>query len=303
MTHPDDLAADVDKFNRVMAGEYDGYSINKRFLRKNGQVVDSAISVKCLRRADGSVAYFVAMLQDLTEQRRTEEALRESEAKFRTLFDVANDAIFILHNGVFTDCNAKGLDLFGVTRDQLLGQSPIHFSPSTQPDGRDSQEKAAEIIQHALTGESQLFEWVHHRPDGTPVYTDVSLSQFELHGEPHLQSIVRDISERKRAEKEAQRVGRQMQLLLESAVEGIYGVDLEGRFTFINRAATEMLGCKAEEALGRVMHDLKHHHRKDGSVYPIEECPIFRSSSQPRGVYRQRRGFLAVGRHIVSGRI
>ena len=202
--------------------------------------------------------------------------LRESEAKFRALFDAANDAIFLLHNGVFADCNASGLKLYGVTRDQLIGQSPALISPPTQPDGRDSQEKALEIIQRAMTGEPQLFEWVHQKSDGTPVHVDVSVSRFELRGEPYLQAIARDITERKRAEKEEQRVGRQMQLLLESAVEGIYGVNLEGRFTFINRAAAEMLGCKAEQALGRVMHDFKHHHRKDGSVYPIEECPIFR---------------------------
>jgi PAS domain S-box-containing protein len=132
-----------------------------------------------------------------------------------------------------------------------------------------------EVIDHALAGKPQFFEWMNQRPDGMAVYADVSLSRFELHGETYIQCIARDISERKRAEKEEQRVGRQMQLLLESAVEGIYGIDLEGRFTFINRAATEMLGCKAEQALGRVMHDFKHHHRQDGSVYPIEECPIF----------------------------
>ena len=276
MTHPDDLAADDDNFNRVLAGECDGYSMNKRFVRKDGQVVDSAISVKCLRRDDGSIDYFVAMLQDVTAQHRAEEELRESEAKFRALFDAANDAIFLLHNGVFADCNASGLKLYGVTRDQLIGQSPALISPPTQPDGRDSQEKALEIIQRAMTGEPQLFEWVHQKSDGTPIHVDVSVSRFELRGEPYLQAIARDSTERKRAENEKERVGRQMRLLLESAVEGIYGVDLEGRFTFINRAATEMLGCKAEQALGRVMHDFKHHHRKDGSVYPIEECPIFR---------------------------
>jgi PAS domain S-box-containing protein len=118
---------------------------------------------------------------------------------------------------------------------------------------------------------------VSQRINGTSVYADVSLSRFELSGKVYIQAIARDITERKRAEKEERRVGRQMELLLESAVEGIYGVDLEGRCTFINRAASEMLGCKAGQARGRVMHDLTHHHRKDGSAYPLEECPTFRA--------------------------
>jgi PAS domain S-box-containing protein len=70
MTHPDDLDADVAQFNRVVAGEIDGYSLDKRWIRKDGRVIDSTISVKCPRRADGSVEYFVALLQDITERKR-----------------------------------------------------------------------------------------------------------------------------------------------------------------------------------------------------------------------------------------
>jgi PAS domain S-box-containing protein len=78
LTHPDDLDADVAQFNRIVAGEIDGYAIDKRWIRKDGQVIDATISVKCLRRADGSVDYFVALLQDITEQKRAEEALQRA---------------------------------------------------------------------------------------------------------------------------------------------------------------------------------------------------------------------------------
>ncbi|MEA3212738.1 MAG: hypothetical protein QOE70_5795 [Chthoniobacter sp.] len=77
LTHPNDLAADVAHFNRVLAGEIDGYSMDKRFIRKDGQVIDATISVKCLHRADGSVDYFVALVQDITERKRAEERLRK----------------------------------------------------------------------------------------------------------------------------------------------------------------------------------------------------------------------------------
>jgi PAS domain S-box-containing protein len=78
LTHPDDLAADVANFERVMSGENDGYSIDKRWIRKDGQVIDSTISVKCLRSEDGAVDYFVALLQDITERKRAQEALARS---------------------------------------------------------------------------------------------------------------------------------------------------------------------------------------------------------------------------------
>ncbi|MGA3238526.1 MAG: PAS domain S-box protein [Bryobacteraceae bacterium] len=79
MTHPDDLAADFAQFERVMAGEIGGYTLDKRWIRKGGQVIDSTVSVKCLRRGDGSVAYFVALLQDITARKQTEAALERSQ--------------------------------------------------------------------------------------------------------------------------------------------------------------------------------------------------------------------------------
>ncbi len=81
MTHPDDLAADVHQFNRVMAGEIEGYSLDKRWIRKDGRVIHSIMSAKCLRRVDGSVDYFVGLVLDTTERKHAEEALQKSRAE------------------------------------------------------------------------------------------------------------------------------------------------------------------------------------------------------------------------------
>ena len=70
LTHPGDIAADVAEFNRVLVGEIDGYSLDKRFIRKDGRVIYATISLKCLRLADGSVDYFLALVQDITERRQ-----------------------------------------------------------------------------------------------------------------------------------------------------------------------------------------------------------------------------------------
>jgi PAS domain S-box-containing protein len=81
MTYQDDLAADVTQFDRVTAGEIDGYTLDKRWIRKDGRVIDTIMSAKCLRRADGSVDYFVGLVQDITERKRSEEALRAAQAQ------------------------------------------------------------------------------------------------------------------------------------------------------------------------------------------------------------------------------
>jgi PAS domain S-box-containing protein len=81
MTHPDDLAADIVQFNRVLAGEIDGYTLDKRWIRKDGGVINSIMSGKCVRRADGTVDYFVGLVQDITKRKRSEEALRVAQAE------------------------------------------------------------------------------------------------------------------------------------------------------------------------------------------------------------------------------
>ncbi len=91
-------------------------------------------------------------------QTRDALAIQEGERKFRTLFDSAQDAIYMLHNGVFIDCNARGLHMYGRNWDQIVGHTPDEFAPPLQPDGRNSREKAFEIVTRALEGEAQRFE-------------------------------------------------------------------------------------------------------------------------------------------------
>lgn len=105
MTHPDDLEADVASFNRVMAGELDGYSIDKRFIRKNGQVLFTTLSTRCIRRSDGSVDYFVVLLQDITRRKQDEQALLASKEALRrrveeveSLMEVAPVALWVCYD-------------------------------------------------------------------------------------------------------------------------------------------------------------------------------------------------------------
>jgi two-component system, sensor histidine kinase and response regulator len=92
-----------------------------------------------------------------------------------------------------------------------------------------------------------------------------------------------DIPEGLAAQEEPNRVTQQMRVLLESIDQGIYGIDLHGQCTFMNRAACEMLGYRVEEALGRDLHDLIHHHKPDGTLYPVADCPIYRAFQKGEG--------------------
>ncbi len=139
-------------------------------------------------------------LEDLVRVRSGE--LAESELKFRTLFETASDAIFLMRADRFIDCNDRTLVMFGCTREQIIGSPPYKYSPPTQPDGRPSMKKALEKIEASMTTGPQRFEWQHCREDRTPFEAEVSLNRVELGDEVLIQAIVRDISERKRIEAE-----------------------------------------------------------------------------------------------------
>jgi PAS domain S-box-containing protein len=87
-------------------------------------------------------------------------------------------------------------------------------------------------------------------------------------------SLNREIAERIQAETETKRIKRQMELILESAGEGIFGLDIKGKVTFVNQAAALMLGWEPDELIGKAHHALIHHTRPDGSPYPADQCPI-----------------------------
>ncbi len=124
LTHPADLAADEAQFDRLLSGEIDKYTIEKRFIRKDGAVISTNISVGCVRKPDGSVDYVLALLEDTTDRKVAEAALQKSEEKFRFIVQHAPAIFFILDsNGVFLLSEGQGLSRISLTPGQVVGMS------------------------------------------------------------------------------------------------------------------------------------------------------------------------------------
>jgi len=165
-----------------------------------------------VRNRKDEIMGYIGLLRDITARKLAEGALEKSEAIYRTLFNTANDAIFLIQGGFFIDCNPKTLEIFGCKKEEILGNRPSVFSPDYQPDGRLSTEMEMEKINSVLDGKPQFFEWLHRRFDGELFNAEVGLNLINIGSTTFIQAIVRDITERKQSE-EALRRSQKMEAI------------------------------------------------------------------------------------------
>ena len=240
---------DVDRYEKMFKAHLkDGSAIagDVYVLRKDGGRVPVMISSHTFV-LDGRLVN-QGTFHDMSERMELERILRDSETKYKTLFDNAHDAIFLMDGNTFVDCNVKTLEMFHCTREQIIGQPPYKFSPRTQPDGMSSDEKAKELIQAAYAGKSQFFEWTHTHLDGSPFDAEVSLNLVQFKGKDYLLAIVRDITERKRAEGEIIHLKDFSENIIENSPIGIIATDMKGNVTTLNKAMVGILGSPGMDA-------------------------------------------------------
>ena len=190
----------------------------------------------------GRVVGRVWSFRDMTLRHWAVISLRESEQKFKTLFDTANDAILLLDALALHDCNQMAETMFGAPRKQLLGQAFGHFCPEHQADGSPSQASLNQKLNAVLAGQPQSFEWICCRADGTPFNAEISLNPLELRDVPIVQAIIRDITARKQSEAARREAEELYRTLINTSPDGIAVLNLEGNITFSSPKDLELYG-------------------------------------------------------------
>ncbi len=167
--------------------------------RKDGRDLDVSFFTAPLRASGGSVVGSVGIICDITEVKRAERALRDSEANYRAIFDAANDAIFVLDvkTGAILDVNSKLCQMYGYAREEILQLSIEAVSSGCRP---YTQEFALTWIRSAADGVSRLFEWHARKKGGELFWVEVNMKGALIGGHYRALAVVRDITERKRAE-------------------------------------------------------------------------------------------------------
>lgn len=135
MTHPDDIEKDIVEFEKVVHGESEGYTMNKRYIRKDGSIVIANMSVKCVRTNDGKVDYFVAMIRDITEQEHRKTETLAAQSQLKATLDAIPDLLFELDlNGRCHDYHSARTDLPTAPVEDLLGKKISDILPSSAVD-------------------------------------------------------------------------------------------------------------------------------------------------------------------------
>jgi PAS domain S-box-containing protein len=154
ITHPDDLAADVEHVQRLLRGEADTYSMKKRYYRRDGDTVWVNLTVSLIREDTGKPRWFVAVAQDITELERAQESLREREARLQGLLNATPETIALIdRDGTILSINENGARRFGTTTDALTGRNMYQVLPADV-----MQRRKANIDQVFGTGKAVRFE-------------------------------------------------------------------------------------------------------------------------------------------------
>lgn len=174
--------------------------------------------------------------------------LADRETRFRTIYEGSNDAIMLLDEKGFFDCNNETLKLFGVSDlDSFKKLHPADISPPVQPDGRDSMESANEKIKSALEKGHERFEWIHCRLHGENFPAEVLLSAFIFEGRKVLEATVRDISQRRQFTEALHNEKERFRNFIESSSDLIQSVDANGNIEFVNKAWQQTLGYSNDD--------------------------------------------------------
>ena len=219
----------------------------------------------------------MVLVHDITERETAAEALALSEEKYRSVIEQLQDVFFRTDTaGHWTFLNQAWTALTGNAVSASLG---THYLSYVHPSDRSLALDAVATLSQG-TADTAVVEVRYFNTSGG--YRWVEASTHLVRGDHGrllgTMGTLRDVTERRAVNEERQRLETNIRQLLDASGEGIFGLDVHGVISFVNRRGSEMLGYTSDELIGKEMHALTHHSRPDGSPYPASECPIHRAA-------------------------
>jgi len=255
----------INEINKQLKNNKDTASTDTFILNKEGVKVNVEINTTLLNEDNTeylldtvSVKEQKQTYPEITELLEAGRLVKESDVRYKTLFESANHAIFLLKDDTIIELNSRASEMFAGLKEELLGKTPYELSPEFQPDGKKSLDTAKEKIKNILNGEAQFFEWQHKRLDGSFFDAEVSLNSITFNNEIVVLAIVRDITQRKQDESELKQSEAKFRSLVEESLVGVYIIQ-DGKFPYVNPRMAEIFGYPVEEIISsKTVNDLTY---------------------------------------------
>jgi PAS domain S-box-containing protein len=211
---------------------------------KSGEEIWESVSISPITKDDGEITHYVAVKENITEKKAADAEIQASIERFTILFEKSVDAYLILDGERYTNCNQAAVNILGYQdKDELLALTPAQISPEFQTDGRNSSEKAAEMIATAFEQDGHHFDWEHVTKDGIIVPMEVILTPIELDGRQMLLVVWHDLTERKKFEDEIRKASFLSDIALEVTHSGYWHVDYsDPEYYYQSERAAKILG-------------------------------------------------------------
>jgi PAS domain S-box-containing protein len=280
--HPEDREEDWLQFVRLVGGEIDRYSIEKRIVRKDGAVIWASVMTSAVRNEDGTFNYAVRIFQDITETKRAIDALAESEQRLAATYEHAGIAISEVDaHGHLLRVNEATCAITGYSREELL---KLTIFDVTHPDDRDSD---ISTFEHQTVAPANRYAVEKRliRKDGGIIWVSVTSSIVRDAAGKFRYGIrvMRDITMQRQAREALRASERHFRELLEELPAAVYTTDAAGRLTFHNQAAVELAGATPE--LGsNDWHAAWRLLRPDGTPLAYDESPMAVTLRENRAV-------------------
>jgi PAS domain S-box-containing protein len=276
ITHPEHLTQDIESVNKLIAGEIPFYRTEKRYLRKDGKTIWAASTITVMKDPAGQVLFFLSFVEDITLHQQTEEALRESEQRYRLLVDSSLDGVLLTNpEGDVLSANPAACQILGYTEEEIRNLGRWGIVDASDPN------LPAALEERAKTGKFRG-ELTLIRKDGTKFPAEISSAVFrKKDGRDRTSMIIRDITKQKWVVERLRKSEERYRTIIETLEDGYYEMDLTGNLTYCNDILAQIHEYPRAKLLG--MNNRRYTDQENGKILFKAFNRVYRTGEPSKG--------------------
>lgn len=264
LTHPDEIARDKEQIKRLLKGEISVYKVEKRYIRKDGEIIWGAVNVSMVYSVENKPLYFVTTVEDITKKKLSSEGLKDLQIKYSTVVEQSNDGIIVIQDGVVRFFNRMMLAMTGYSRKKIIGKSFLDFiAPKYKKLVADRYAKRLRGVKVPSRYEFEILS-----KNGKTVPVEINSSQIFFEGRPAILAILRDMTNAREAAEALKLVSIRQEAILAAIPDIVMEVDVKKVYKWANQMGYDFFGS---DVIGK---QASHYFIGTQETYKIVE-PVF----------------------------